>query len=192
MFELSVPVGYSCSKSDYPALCETLLIGYNMKLVDYGFRNSAGLEMDADRYRRMVNRVNPVIVGLQRLGLGFGPMRLLTVAGRRSGQPRTFPVAVNELSGGQCIVQAYPKAAWVANVRAAESVTLARGRRTSTARLVEVPVEQRRPLLRELVAAGPASVGNHFVTTGLASDSTPDGVADAAHRIAVFRVESAR
>ncbi|MEV5649275.1 nitroreductase family deazaflavin-dependent oxidoreductase [Nocardia sp. NPDC052254] len=148
--------------------------------------------MDAERYRRMVNRFNPVVVGLQRLGLGFGPMRLLTVAGRRSGQPRTFPIAVNELSGGRYIVQAYPKAAWVANVRAAESVTLGSGRRASTARLVEVPVEQRRPLLRELVAAGPASVGNRFVTTGLAQDATPDGVAAAAERIAVFRVESRR
>ncbi len=148
--------------------------------------------MDAQRYRRRVNRFNRVVVGLQRLGLGFGPMHLLTVAGRRSGQPRTFPIAVNELAGGRYIVQAYPKAAWVANVRAAESVTLSRGRRSSAARLVEIPVEQRRPLLRELVAAGPASVGSRFVTTGLAQQSSPDGVAAAAERIAVFRVEALR
>src|SRR2546423_1120107 len=131
----------------------------------------------ADSYRRMVNRVNKVVMGLQRMGIAFGPMQLLTVQGRRSGEPRTFPIAVLDLTGGRYIVQAYPKAAWVANARAADTVTLRRGRRTSTARLVEVPTPERPPLLRELVAGGPASVGKRFVTTGLAESPTPDGVA---------------
>ncbi|MFE0019664.1 nitroreductase family deazaflavin-dependent oxidoreductase [Amycolatopsis sp. NPDC059021] len=143
----------------------------------------------AESYRRMVNSLNKVIVGLQRLGVAFGPMQLLTVAGRRSGQPRTFPIAVIPLTGGRYIMQAYPKAAWVANARAADTVTLTRGRRSSTARLVEVPVDQRRPLLRELVETSPASVADRLVTTGLAAAPTPDAVAAAAERIAVFRVE---
>ncbi|MEN3268860.1 nitroreductase family deazaflavin-dependent oxidoreductase [Pseudonocardia sp.] len=143
----------------------------------------------AENYRRIVNGVNKLIVGLQRVGIAFGPMQLLTVAGRRSGQPRTFPIAVLALAGGRYIIQAYPKAAWVANVRAADTVTLARGRRSSTVRLVEVPVDERRPLLREVVETSPASVGNRFVTTGLAEAPTPDAVAAAAPRIAVFRVD---
>jgi deazaflavin-dependent oxidoreductase (nitroreductase family) len=143
----------------------------------------------AENYRRIVNGVNKVIVGLQRVGIAFGPMQLLTVAGRRSGQPRTFPIAVLALAGGRYIIQAYPKAAWVANVRAADTATLARGRRSSTVRLVEVPVDERRPLLREVVETSPASVGNRFVTTGLAEAPTPDAVAAAAPRIAVFRVD---
>lgn len=147
--------------------------------------------MEADRYRRMVNTVNKVITGLQRLGIPFGPMQLLTVTGRRSGRLLTFPIAVNELDGSRYIFQAFPKAAWVANVRAAETVTLTRGRRSTPARLVELPVDQRGPVLRDLVATSPASVGNRFVTTGLADEATPDGVAAAADRIAVFRVEPA-
>ena len=142
----------------------------------------------ADTYRRMVNRVNTVIVGLQRLGIAFGPMQLLTVAGRRTGVPRTFPIAVVPLDGERYIVQAYPKAAWVANVRAADTVTLTRGRRSRTTRLVELPVEERRPLLRKLVETSPASVGKRFVTTGLAPAPTPDAVAGSAERIALFRV----
>ncbi|RJQ89117.1 nitroreductase family deazaflavin-dependent oxidoreductase [Amycolatopsis panacis] len=139
----------------------------------------------------MTNTVNKVIVGLQRSGIAFGPMQLLTVAGRRTGQPRTFPIAVNELDGGRYIFQAFPKAAWVANARAADTVTLTRGRRSTTARLVELPVEDRGPVLRRLVATSPASVGKRFVTTGLAEAATPDAVAAAASRIAVFRVEPA-
>ncbi|MGO4615074.1 nitroreductase family deazaflavin-dependent oxidoreductase [Nocardia sp. 2YAB30] len=147
--------------------------------------------MNADSYRRVVNIFGKVVVGLQRSGIAFGPMQLLTVRGRRSGQLRTFPIAVNELNGGRYIFQAYPKAAWVANVRAEGSVTLTRGRKSSKARLVEVPVDERGSLLRELVTTSPASVGNRFVTTGLADAPTPDGVAAAAQRIAVFRVEPA-
>ncbi|WP_328452734.1 nitroreductase family deazaflavin-dependent oxidoreductase [Amycolatopsis sp. NBC_00438] len=143
----------------------------------------------AQNYRRMVNAGNKLVVGLQRLGIAFGPMQLLTVAGRRTGVPRTFPIAVIPQDGERYIIQAYPKAAWVANVRAAASVTLTRGRRSATARLVEVPVEERRPILRKLVETSPPSVGNRYVTTGLAESANPDAVADAAGRIAVFRVE---
>ncbi|WP_254896826.1 nitroreductase family deazaflavin-dependent oxidoreductase [Amycolatopsis sp. Hca4] len=143
----------------------------------------------AQSYRRMVNAGNKIVVGLQRLGVAFGPMQLLTVPGRRTGVPRTSPVAVLPLDGASYIFQAYPKAAWVANVRAAGEVTLTRGRRSSAARLVELPVEERRPMLRRLVETSPASVGKRFVTTGLADAPTPDGVAAAAERIAVFRVE---
>ncbi|SEP47027.1 nitroreductase/quinone reductase family protein [Amycolatopsis saalfeldensis] len=147
--------------------------------------------MDENTYRNRTNTFNKVVVGLQRVGIAFGPMQLLTVKGRRSGRMLTFPIAVNKLHGGRYIFQAFPKAAWVANARAADTVTLTRGRKASTARLTEVPVDERGPLLRELVTGSPASVGNRFVTTGLAEEPTPDGVAAAAQRIAVFRVDPA-
>ncbi|WP_245617492.1 nitroreductase/quinone reductase family protein [Amycolatopsis taiwanensis] len=143
-------------------------------------------------YRRMVNSMNKAVIGLQRVGIVIGPMRLITVTGRRSGLPRTFPIAVLPLTGGQYIFQAYPRAAWVANVRAADTATLTRGRHSSTVRLIELPVEERRPVLHELVRTSNASVGKRFVTTGLAEGATPDEVAAAAERIAVFRIEPLR
>lgn len=145
----------------------------------------------AQSYRRTVNRINKVITGLQRIGVAFGPMELLTVTGRRSGRARTFPIAVLPLAGGRYIVQAFPNAAWVANVRAADTVTLTRGRRSSVVRLVEVPVEARRPLLREVVETQPDHVAERYVTNGLAAAPTADAVVAAADRIAVFRVEPA-
>ncbi|WP_033293857.1 nitroreductase family deazaflavin-dependent oxidoreductase [Amycolatopsis jejuensis] len=149
------------------------------------------MDTKAAGYRRKVNKINRFVTALQRAGLAFGPTQLLTVPGRRSGEPRTFPLAVLRVGGKRYLIQAFPKAAWVANVRAAGEGTLARGRRTSRVRFVEVPVEERRPVLREVVAAGPASVGRRYVTTGLAESPTPDGVAAAAERIAVFRLEDA-
>lgn len=140
--------------------------------------------------RRLVNAINVLIIGLQRAGIVFGPMQLLTVTGRRTGQPRTFAIAVVTVAGERYIVQAFPKAAWVANVRAADRVTLTRGRRSTSARLVELPVEQRRPVLRRLVAQSPASVGKRYADNGLSPSPAPEDVAASADRIAVFRVEA--
>jgi deazaflavin-dependent oxidoreductase (nitroreductase family) len=140
--------------------------------------------------RRLVNGVNFAIIGLQRVGIAFGPMHLLTVAGRRTGRLRTFAIAVVAVAGQRYIVQAFPKAAWVANARAADLVTLTRGRRSTQVRLVELPVEARRPVLRQLVTESPASVGKRYADEGLSPSPSPDDVAASAERIAVFRVEA--
>ncbi len=68
-------------------------------------------------------------------------------------------------------------------------MTLRRGRQASTARLVEVPIGERPPLLRQLIRTSSRSVANRFVTNGLADAPTPDAVAAAADRIAVFKLE---
>ena len=137
--------------------------------------------------RRLVNLVNRGIVGLQRLGLAFGPTQLLLVRGRKSGQPRTFPIAVIGLFGERYIFQAFPRAAWVANARSADTVTLRRGRTDTTVRLQLIPVADRPPLLRELVRLS-ARNGKRLVANGLAASPTPEGAAASADRIAVFKV----
>jgi deazaflavin-dependent oxidoreductase (nitroreductase family) len=134
---------------------------------------------------------NAVILTLQRLGIAFGPMRVLTVPGRKSGVPRATPVAVQDLGGDEYVWQAFPNAAWVANVRAADTVDLAQGRRHRTVRFVEVPVSERRQLLLELAGQMAKVHRDRMVTNGLAADNTPEAIAAAADRIAVFRVEDA-
>ncbi|MFI1918426.1 nitroreductase family deazaflavin-dependent oxidoreductase [Nocardia sp. NPDC020380] len=122
------------------------------------------------------------------MGIAVGPMYVMTVVGRKSGEPRTVPVAVNSISGERYVIQAYRKADWVANVRAAGTATLRRGRRSEVVRLVELPVDDRRSLLREHIANSPARAGKLLVTTGLVDDPSPEAVAAAAGRIAVFRI----
>lgn len=145
---------------------------------------------DADEWLRKVKKFNKVIIRLQKMGIAFGPQYLITTAGRRTGQPRTAAIAVIPIAGQRYIFQAYPNAAWVANVRATQTVTLSRGRRSTVVRLAELPVDERRPILHDHIANSHARVGNLFVTTGLVDAPTPQAVADAADRIAVFRVES--
>jgi deazaflavin-dependent oxidoreductase (nitroreductase family) len=143
-----------------------------------------------ERLRRNVNRFNKVITGLQKVGVVFGPMQILTVTGRRCGQPRDVPIAVVPIEGSRYVFQAYPKAAWVANLRANPEATLKRGRRASSVRMVELSVGERRPILRQNVVENPKSV-KYLVNTGLVTEPNVDAVVAAADRIAVFRVDPA-
>lgn len=132
---------------------------------------------------------NRVIVALLRAGVPVGPMCVLTVPGRRSGQPRRTPVTPVELGGRRYLVQAFAQAGWVRNARAAGSGTLGRGRRQIPVRLVELGTDERRPILRELprVAARAAGI---YVRNGIVEAPTPDAFAAAAPRCAVFQVEA--
>lgn len=142
------------------------------------------------RYRRRVNRFNRLIVGLHKIGVRTGPVWILTVAGRRTGQIRDVPVSLVQHAGHRYLFQAYPGAAWVANVRTSHVAVLKQGRRSTQVRLVELSVDERREILRQHIASSPARAGKLLVRTGLVEGSNPDAVAAAAGRIAVFRVES--
>ena len=131
---------------------------------------------------------NGVVILLHRLDLPIGPMQLLTVAGRRSGLPRTTPVAPVVVDGVRYIIQAYPNSDWVKNARASGRGLLTRGRRTQPVELVEVPESERSVILREFPSQNPMGVGA-FVRNGLVSDNSPDGFAAAASRCPVFRVQ---
>jgi deazaflavin-dependent oxidoreductase (nitroreductase family) len=140
----------------------------------------------------LVRRTNRFVIPLLRLGLPIGPMYLLTVPGRRSGVPRTTPVATFEYEGKRYVMQAIPGAQWVANARAAGGGILGRGRRRPRVSLVEVPVEERRPMLAHAGSIAPSNLRRQFVETGLVeSPPTPDSFAAAAPTIAVFRVDAA-
>ena len=58
------------------------------------------------------------------------------------------------VDGKRYVVNGYPGADWVSNVRAADEVTLAQGRRTERVRMVELAPEEARPVLRAFPAAG--------------------------------------
>jgi len=131
---------------------------------------------------------NRIVVTAHRIGLPFGPIHLLTVAGRSTGIPRTTPVAPIQLDGDRYLVQAYPNAEWVENARAAGRGVLARGRKSRIVNLIEVPEPQRQPMLRAFPVQNPRGA-QAFVRNGLVESGSPDSFADAAGRCAVFRIE---
>lgn len=146
----------------------------------------------ARKVGRSVQRFNRFTTPLLRIGVPLGPMYLLTVPGRRTGTPRTTPVATFAYEGKRYIMQAYPTANWVKNARAAGSGILGRGRRVRRVSLVEVPVDERRVLLRHAGSMAPATLARRFVEAGLIESTDPEAFAASAPTTAVFRVDEKR
>jgi deazaflavin-dependent oxidoreductase (nitroreductase family) len=133
---------------------------------------------------------NPVIVALQRRGLAVGTMHLLTAPGRRSGKPRTTPVSPLTVDGRRYIIAGLEGADWVKNVRASGWAILARGRHEERVGLVELPVGERAPILREFPRKVPHGVRFFRRLYGVSAD--PEEFAALAPRCPVFRVEGWR
>ena len=121
-------------------------------------------------------------VALLRRGLRIGSQHLLTVRGRRSGEPRSTPVSLATVDGRQYIVAAFADAAWVANLRAAGQGSLRRGRVEELHQLTELPAAERGPVLRaflEQVRGGVRFFG----------DQTADEIVAGSERYPVFRID---
>jgi deazaflavin-dependent oxidoreductase (nitroreductase family) len=77
-----------------------------------------------------VLRTNPLVLRALRLGLPMGPNVLMTVRGRKTGQPRTFPVAILKTGGREYLFSAFGEVSWVHNLRADGAATIHHGRRS--------------------------------------------------------------
>jgi deazaflavin-dependent oxidoreductase (nitroreductase family) len=128
---------------------------------------------------------NRLVILLNHVGLPIGPMHLLTVPGRKSGLPRTTPVAPVVVNGECYIIQAYPNSDWVKNARAAGRGLLTRGHHTRDVDLVEVAAEQRGTILREFPGQNTRGIGA-FLRNGLVDSGSPDSFASAAASCPVF------
>jgi deazaflavin-dependent oxidoreductase (nitroreductase family) len=101
------------------------------------------------------------------------------VTGRKSGRPRTTPVALGEGEGRRWLVANYGEVNWVRNLRATGRATLTRGRRSEAIAVEELPPAQAAPLLRQAVALAPPPLRKRFtVAPDAALDAFERAVAD--------------
>jgi deazaflavin-dependent oxidoreductase (nitroreductase family) len=113
--------------------------------------------------------VNAAFGQLAQRGMGAEYLHLLTVKGRKSGQPISTPVDVMELGGERWLVAAYGVTNWVHNVRASGEAALARGGRTAKFKVVPATAEEAVPVLRKYIADVPVTRA-YFDATPDASD----------------------
>lgn len=142
------------------------------------------------RLRRRLKKVNKVIIGLQRMGLAIGTMRVLSVPGRATGRLRDTPVSPLTVDGRTYVIAGFEHADWVKNARAAGWGVLAKGRRRQRVRLTELPADEREPIMRAFPREVPHGV-QFFVRTGVVDSPDPDSFAAAAGRCPVFRIDPA-
>jgi deazaflavin-dependent oxidoreductase (nitroreductase family) len=93
-------------------------------------------------------------------GLGLLPRRWVTleVVGRRSGHVVRFPLGMARRDGHWYLVPMLGEHCnWVKNVRAAGGRVVLRHGRAVTCDLVEVPVEQRAPILKDYLGQIPGA-----------------------------------
>ena len=102
----------------------------------------------ARRYARVWNAA---------FGLGLLPRRWVTleVRGRRTGRVTRFPLGMADVGGQWYLVSMLGECNWVRNVRAAGGRATLRRRRARPVRLVELPVQERAPVIRRYVERVP-------------------------------------
>lgn len=115
----------------------------------------------------------------------------LEVVGRTSGKPRKVTVASVRKGSFRYLVSVHGESNWVRNVRAANGwATIISAGRTSI-RLIEIPVEERAPILHQYVGQGAfgrsaAEIASQF---GVEPDAAIAEIESLASRHPVFRVE---
>ena len=137
---------------------------------------------------RWLKLANKFMITMQKLGIPTGPPQVLTVPGRKTGQPRSTPMTPFTLDGNLYTVAGYPGADWVRNARAAGSGTLSHGRKSRWVNIVELAPEDARPVLRAFPVRVPIGV-SFLKRAGLVQQGTPEEVEALAGRIAVFRLD---
>jgi deazaflavin-dependent oxidoreductase (nitroreductase family) len=90
----------------------------------------------------IVHRLQPLVTAALRAGIPMGPNVLMVVRGRKSGQPRTVPVAVLHADGRDVVFSPFGEVAWVHNLRAAGRAELRRGRHRRPVTAVPMPPDE--------------------------------------------------
>jgi deazaflavin-dependent oxidoreductase (nitroreductase family) len=132
------------------------------------------------------NVFNPTVAGLTRLGLSIAGSRVLEVRGRKSGEPRRTPVNPLTFEGERYLVAPRGHVQWVRNLRATGTGRLLGGRKVEEFSAVELPDDEKPPLLRAYLEKWKWEVGQFFGGVG------PDAPEEELRRIApdhpVFRI----
>jgi deazaflavin-dependent oxidoreductase (nitroreductase family) len=100
-----------------------------------------------------VDRIGDALITmLLRAGVNMGTTSLLTVRGRKSGQPHTVPVVLVEQDGRRWLVAPYGAVQWVHNIRVAGTATITRGHRSEVISATELPAQQAAPVLKQYLS----------------------------------------
>ena len=100
---------------------------------------------------------NPIASFLLGAGVPLGFNGLITIRGRKSGLPRTTPVAIIAVSGRRWVWAPWGDVGWVRNLRAAGRATITVRRRKEEVRATELDQTQRVWFFRDLL--GPVARG---------------------------------
>lgn len=153
-------------------------------------------QMDSKpRIPGLVGFFNPLAERMLGIGIPMGPNALITVRGRKSGEPRTTPVALIEIGGKRWVSSPFGDVNWVRNLRAAGQATLTLGRREELVTATELTREEKvgffRDLMGPFVRRIPLGFGRLLLGSVLGAKDIVDDPVGAAERHPVFELHTA-
>jgi deazaflavin-dependent oxidoreductase (nitroreductase family) len=97
-----------------------------------------------------IDRIGDALIAmLLQAGVKIGTTSLLTVLGRKSGQPHTVPVTLVEQDNQRWLVAPYGVVQWVRNIRVAGTATLTCGRHSEVISVTELEAREAAPVLKQ-------------------------------------------
>lgn len=148
-----------------------------------------------DMLQHVFPAINWTIKMFLRLGIPMtllGPMKLLTVRGRKTGTPRMVPVDLYEYAGQSFLIATHGEGNWVYNLRAAGKGSLSLGRKHQTFTALELPQEDAGSVIKEVLGSLLTSQGlrgsvlrRHL---GVTTDSSLNDFASVAQSHPVFQL----
>jgi deazaflavin-dependent oxidoreductase (nitroreductase family) len=148
------------------------------------------MRLMAEHYQRpgwfTTNVFNRLVSALTALGISVYGSRVLEVKGRTSGEWRQTPVNLLRYQGADYLVAPRGHTQWVKNLRASGTGRLRVGRRTEAFAAVELPDEEKPPLLRSYLKKWKFEVGAFF--DGVGPDSSDEELRRISPDHPVFRL----
>ena len=114
----------------------------------------------AGRAPRYVPLINPIAKVLLHAGVPLGFNGLITIRGRKSGLPRTTPIAIIDVDGRRWIWSPWGEVQWVRNLRAAGKATITVRGREEEVRAIELDPPERLGFFRDVLL--PVARGMRF------------------------------
>ncbi|MBL3664803.1 nitroreductase family deazaflavin-dependent oxidoreductase [Streptomyces sp. M2CJ-2] len=131
-------------------------------------------------------RLNGVIGWLARHGISLAGTAELSVRGRKSGRMQRIPVNPHTWDGAQYLVSARGHSQWVRNMRAAGGGELRVGRKVRAFTAMELPDEEKLPILRTYLKKWGWEVNQYF--QGITAESSDEEIVASAPDHPVFRI----
>lgn len=130
---------------------------------------------------------NRAVALFTRLGVSVWGSRVLRVRGRKSGEWRTSPVNLLNRGREQYLVAPRGQTQWVRNIRVSGEGELLLGGKAQPFTAVEIPDDQKVPILRDYLRRWKFEVGIFF--GGVSAESSDEELRRIAPDHPVFRVE---
>lgn len=128
-------------------------------------KEMAGTKSTTVRAPWRVRFFGRLLGSLLEVGVPLGPNRLVTIPGRKSGLPRTTPLAVIDVGGRRWVWAPWGEVNWVKNLRAAGRATLTNGEKREEVTATELNRAEREDFFRNVLGPKARSIplGDLFI-----------------------------